>query len=307
MNAIAVPSRLEEWSYDIVSNLVSKPQDESYTYDFKAVLNAARRDEASKVNHEIRKTTAAFANTVGGFVIFGVADVKSGLTGHARIIGIEPKPDLSKEFTDKTHVIVPAIYFEVTEIEIPNSQNILWIVHIPLSPLRPHGFVEKDQWHFWKRGRGRNVPMSYEELREQFLGTEERRKKLQLFYLEARRILQNLRLTYVTGRMRTSSIGQMTIEANVLESLWPDVYLLIHEDMNLVNAIGETRMAIDAMRLKTSQFIALGGQGPSERDYEEHNQFMRSRAQFLEGRLRTIISVLEERHGLENFRNLYVA
>lgn len=308
MNSSIVPSRLEEWSYEVVCELVNRSLGETYTYDFKAVLSDSKPEGLSKVNYGIRKTTAAFANTVGGFIIFGVLDEKSGVRGTERIRGIEQRPELSKEFADKTKAIQPTVHFDASNIMIPDRDDILWIVYIPLSPLRPHSFLEKEQWHFWKRGRGGNLAMTYEEMREQFLGTEERRRKLQLFYFEARRMRENLKHTYMSGALRTKEIGYMTIEANVLESLLPDIHPLIHENFNLLNAIGEVRKAINIMQLRTRKFTALeGGQGATEYEYEKHNQDMQSNAQFLEERLNTVIAELEKRYGMDRFRNLYVA
>ncbi len=77
------PRTLEEWNYDIIKELVDKDYFETEFFDFKADLQPAPDQE---------KIVCAFANTIGGFLIFGVRDINKP----DRIIGIGRKRDMSK-------------------------------------------------------------------------------------------------------------------------------------------------------------------------------------------------------------------
>ena len=100
MISLNFPKALEDWNYDIIKDLVDKGYYETDMFDFKA--------ELPKVD-TLSRTVCAFANTNGGFLIFGVQDIKA--SSNNRIIGIAKNKDFIKEFQDKIKNIEPSVYF----------------------------------------------------------------------------------------------------------------------------------------------------------------------------------------------------
>ena len=98
----------------------------------------------------MEKTVCAFANTEGGFLIFGIKDNRE-LSLAERIIGIDPKRDFPREFGDKIRdKIDPPVYFEFKNppIKIPNSTNVIHVIKIPQSSERPHMVVHDRRFYY---------------------------------------------------------------------------------------------------------------------------------------------------------------
>src|SRR5258708_8437987 len=126
------------------------------------------------------------ANADGGFLVFGVKDPKNhpNLTAEQRIVGIPKSTEYLKEFGNKISSIqrhVPCVFPERL-IDLPgNDTHGILVVHIPLSPLRPH-MVEGI---FYARvNTGSAEPMNWHEVRDQMLYTEGRLQKVRLLRLK---------------------------------------------------------------------------------------------------------------------------
>ena len=66
-----LPESLDGWTLDLVRRLVEHRVFESDCLDLKEMLPASKDDEGKR---RLRRTVAAFANSVGGFLVFGVKD-----------------------------------------------------------------------------------------------------------------------------------------------------------------------------------------------------------------------------------------
>lgn len=153
-----IPSRLEDWKYDIIEDMVDKNQSESISHDFKANIPDAIG---------LTKDCCAFSNTGGGFIVFGIKE--SGR--QFRIEGIDNDKELSNKFGQKIHA-TPSIDFDQPMIiPIPNSHKVLAVFHIPLSPRKPHIPSSKEERRFWKRTNAGNELMEYDEIRRAFQTT----------------------------------------------------------------------------------------------------------------------------------------
>jgi len=69
-----IPGTLDEWDYDRIRQLVIDGYCETDTFDFKPTLkhvfgDPKKRDE---YNERILNIVCAFANTYGGFIVFGI-------------------------------------------------------------------------------------------------------------------------------------------------------------------------------------------------------------------------------------------
>lgn len=80
---------------------------------------------------KIAKTAIAFANTDGGYIIFGIADDKT-------IIGVDSEKEIEQLFNYvNDNFCYPKIDFTIQNIEYKKNQKEIVIVHIPLSDKRP--------------------------------------------------------------------------------------------------------------------------------------------------------------------------
>jgi len=181
-----LPSRLEDWTYDTVVNLVKKYEFEPGTFDYKDVLNPIG-PEQNKYIASIRRTACSMANTGDGFILFGVKD--RGIAVEAledRITGIPIGGDLLREFGNKIVAVQPEIYFEAVPrvlLKPTEPSKGVFVVYIPQSQRRPHMDLSNGVYH--RRGEGGSaVAMSHYEVREQMMNTEDRKQKVTLLRLE---------------------------------------------------------------------------------------------------------------------------
>ena len=135
---------INQWDYTTIYRLVTQRDAEPGLYDFKEVLNTrGTAENRNELNDSIRKTVCSMANADGGYLIFGVKDPKKhpDLTAEQRIVGIPKSSEYLKEFGDKISSIqrnVPCVYPDRL-IDLPgNDTHGIFVVHVPLSPLRPH-------------------------------------------------------------------------------------------------------------------------------------------------------------------------
>jgi hypothetical protein len=178
---------IDQWDYSTIYRLIAERDTEPGLFDFKEVLSGTGADESKKqLNDSIRKTVCSMANADGGYIIFGIKDSKKypRLAPEERIRGIPKSSEYLKEFGNKIssiHRNVPCVYPERL-IDIPgNETHGIFVIHIPLSPLRPH-MIEGT---CYKRvGTGSAEPMDWHEVRDQMLYTEGRLQKVKLLRLK---------------------------------------------------------------------------------------------------------------------------
>jgi hypothetical protein len=157
-----IPDSLDSWTYDTIKTLVDNDYLEDQTFEFKPAI----RSRSPSLNQRIVETTCAFANTDGGFMIFGIEDL--GNTKQDRIKGIERSDDSAKEFGDKIKLIYPRVDFKFKNppLEIPGKDTVLFVVHIIRNKSGPH--MKVDVGRFYKRTNKGNDMMTYQEIKEAF-------------------------------------------------------------------------------------------------------------------------------------------
>ena len=160
-----VPTLLADWTLRAIQDLAASGIAEDDRFDFK--VNIQDTDN-------VRKSVTAFANTRGGFLVYGVSNDR-------KVIGIE-NTEFAREFGSKLREgIEPAVdYYMGVPIPVNSNAN-LHVVEIPRSSRLPHAIQIAGRWTFLKRtAAGTNDPMSYEEIRLAFQDTESKRSKLAL-------------------------------------------------------------------------------------------------------------------------------
>lgn len=133
-----IPDKLEDWTYEMIKELVDKNEGESDKHDFKYDIPNPER---------LTKICCAFANTKGGYVILGVKEDNSRF----KIEGIDDDKELAHRFGQRIDAS-PTVYFSMPRIlTIPDSDRIIAVFQIPQSPERPHLPSKEEHRIFWKR------------------------------------------------------------------------------------------------------------------------------------------------------------
>src|SRR6266852_3734231 len=89
-----IPKSLTEWSIPAIANLLIQGYYETELFDFKEMLPSPK-NEAEKTR--LSKICCAFANSSGGFLIFGVKNNMS-LPLTDRLVGLVPTLDFPEHF-----------------------------------------------------------------------------------------------------------------------------------------------------------------------------------------------------------------
>ena len=183
-----IPRRLDEWNLDIIKNLLAKGYYESEFFDFKERL-PHKNDCSGK--DRLTKACCAFANSNGGFLIFGISDDRS-LSEEGRLLGLDRHIDFPEHFGNYPKQCMPNMDwdFKNPSLELENG-NRIHIVWIPKSWEGPHCYSQGNSGLcFPKRTNQGDMAMDYNEIRISFLGYYEKYYKLRLLAAE----LQNLKI-----------------------------------------------------------------------------------------------------------------
>ncbi len=244
-----VPDRLEKWTLKDVERLVSQGIYESDLFDLKEMLPPPADDRGKQ---RLRKTCAAFANSDGGFIIFGVSDDR-------RIVGIDATEDFPSQFGNFPSRCSPSVYWQSKALPLSaGSGRVVHVVHTPRSWRAPHAVEDGDGWVFPKRTNKGTEPMSYPEVQSMFLGYYEKRLKLQLLRAELIQLAQlSDRITLSSDEDEISTSYLPTLELRVLESVLADTYSITHAYPALLGALAQLRPAVQHLNSRT-EILRLG-------------------------------------------------
>lgn len=224
-----IPTRLADWTIDVVRTIVESGVTENDVFDLKADLQDAPGQ---------RKVVAAFANTRGGFLVYGVTDDR-------RIVGVS-RDELPSEFGGKLRdELAPSVSYEFAKpIDVVGGRR-LFIVEIPRSKRGPHAVRLNGGWTFLKRtAAGNNDPMSVEEIRGAF--TESDRRHRDLAWIQA----DLARINEVGRRLNAEAHGSAIdlehlltrFDASQIKALVPGVFDTVNTKPALVSNL---QMIID--------------------------------------------------------------
>jgi hypothetical protein len=273
-----VPDSIDEWTYETINNLVSDGYFETDTLDFKELL-VSREDP--KHNFRLTKTAAAFANSRGGFIIFGVKDWSPRVTAKARIVGIDYDSEMAQNFGNAIGRSEPSISYVPGNppIPIPGSKKVVFVIRIPASVKGPHGVVEDNRLCFYKRTNQGNEPMSHEEIRLSFLNRHERSRKLRLLIRTLADYLFAVPSLKSPAPASNGSVFMTLSQLNVgiLDVLISDLYVLLpDEDKELWPNLRKLRNQAQAINELMNLFRIryFSGILPVEKVIESHNKHL---------------------------------
>jgi Putative DNA-binding domain len=284
-----IPQKLDDWTYQLVNELVNKNVGESYRHDFKADIPDS---------DSLTAICCSFANTDGGFIVLGVSENNAKW----KIKGIDNDKEIAHRFGQKINAD-PTIQFDLPKIiPITNSTKVLAVFHIPKSSERPHIPSVKEKRTFWKRTNKGKDYMTYQEIRMSFQNYEERREKVKLLHNE---LLINAELL---ESMKSADVSQMnpqsllTLDSIVITNLLTDLYTIIGKDHDLVKSLNTIRVNIRIINNKISHFLSQAAL-PLSNSMEitrHHNEFLNDKAQFLIPIIYKAIQIIEQDFGLKN-------
>ena len=148
---------LDDVTYDDIVKLQEEKIDESDILDYK---------EDFQKEDEIIKHVCAFANTRGGYLVFGIKASKDG--GHpTEIIGMSNNK-ICKEKIENLMLsnIVPRLDVKIKTVAMLNTENSILLVQIPDSYNKPH-YNQKNN-KFYKRYNFQSNEMTEQEIADSY-------------------------------------------------------------------------------------------------------------------------------------------
>ncbi len=286
-----IPSDLRDWNYETIKKLIEANFFETDRFDFK-----------EDIPSDIEKTVCAFANTEGGFLIFGVKDDRD-LSLEERIVGIDYKRDFPREFGDKIRdKIDPPVYFEFKNppIKIPNSKNVIHVIKIPQSPERPH-MVVQNKLFYYRTNKGNDI-MTRNQVKNSFLDWELRRQKLRLLFIELLSNKEVAEAMIVPEDKIKGYYSLVTFDSTILQTLLVDTYPIIMRDSELIRLLITIREEIKVINNKMRIFfvkVALPLSGMQEL-VKKHNEFINKKVENLLPLIDKALKILQDRYGILN-------
>jgi len=239
-----IPKSLTDWNIPVITTLLAQGYYETEIFDFKEMLPHSK-DEPDKMR--LYKSCCAFANSSGGFLIFGVKNDLS-LPISDRLVGIVPTFDFPEHFGSYPRNCNPGIEWNFLNPPLKlDTGNVIHIVEIPRSWSAPHCIEIKNEKisHllrcFPKRTNKGNEDMSYEEIRLSFLQYYEKRLKLQLLKAELQNIKKHAEELIISAPFNQSQFGKGEFSLTVIETVLADTYTILAGQQELLELFGEIR------------------------------------------------------------------
>lgn len=295
---MTVPLNLSDWTLRDIEDLLAKGRYESEQFDFKEMLPDSR-NEAEK--WRLRKTCCAFANSAGGFLIFGVKDDRA-LPIADRVVGIDAQMDFPEHFGAHPSKCTPSIEWDFLSpsLPLPNG-NVVHVIHVPRSWQAPHWVddLKNDGKHFVKRTNKGNEAMSYEEVKMAYLQYYEKRLKLQLLRAELETIQTTARTFIIPplGQQTFGDVGELGVA--VIETVLSDTYTILAAYPDLYADLTAIRQQCRVINSRTTRLYQTLGDSPRtsqrvELAVDAHNSRIRLSANQIEYSCHRAIQQLDE-------------
>lgn len=159
----------DDINFTDLEGFVSLQIPESLTLDYKGdILRGGKKLKAA----EFGKDFSSFANTFGGWLIYGVetdrSDEPKPLSQNP-ILGLEDQPGLKERIENLVLASVsPRPYFRLKKIPIPNTNRCVLLAYIPQSYQVVHMVTLKKEMRFYKRYNYQAAPMDVTEVHLRF-------------------------------------------------------------------------------------------------------------------------------------------
>jgi predicted HTH transcriptional regulator len=240
-------TKLSEWTHDWIKEILDSDRAEDAFLEFKAELN----NKDPKSSYNIRKSLTSFANTLGGFVVFGIKD-KQAATGWDRLCGLGDTSEFAKQLTNKLSggKVIPSITFEgpaFFELEHSKKKFSVGVIKVNIGELRPYAIVSDQDGllHFWARGNQTAIAMTYPSLTKTVEESSQLRNWLAALYLDTEYIDSFADRMLIDEASRETNIPVVKINAIINSDQSSQIISLVPNDVQLVKLIWHLREQID--------------------------------------------------------------
>ena len=255
---ISQNTNLSEWTVEWIKNILDNDQGEESFFDFKEGINS----QDPKHLHNIRKAVTSFANTSGGFIVFGIKD-KANASGWNRLSGSPDTVNFSKELTNKISggKVLPHIFFEGPKIiSIPygtKSYDVV-VIKIANSELKPHAVVSDNDGllEFWMRGNSSAIAATYPYLTKMIEESSELRNLLAALFLDSEYVDSFVQKMVIPEADRETAIPVVRINALVNSEQSSQIISKIPTDIELIKLIWQLREQIEVVNSFRDMMIA---------------------------------------------------
>jgi len=162
---------------DDINTIVQNKIPESRGLDYKRELPP----QTDAGNKELLKDISAFANTTGGYLIYGIEE-KEGIP--TEILGVDVnnfdglKQRIENLLRTGVDPVIRAVDFQAVDV---NESKKIIIIKIPRSIARPHVVKIKEHFRFYGRNSSGVHQLEIEDLRRAFLESETLATKIKNF------------------------------------------------------------------------------------------------------------------------------
>jgi hypothetical protein len=168
---------LNDISIKDIETVVQNRIPESRTLDYKLDVHP----EGDAGNKEFLKDISAFANTAGGYLIYGVEE-KKGIPAAIKGVEVDDFDKLRQRFDNllRTGVDPPIRGVEFRQVDFTESKKII-VVRVSKSVARPHVVKIKEHFRFYGRSSSGVHPLEVDDLRRAFLASETLATRIRTF------------------------------------------------------------------------------------------------------------------------------
>lgn len=160
--------RIFEISADDIRGLLVAGVPEGKEVDYKQNLPASD-NEGKK---EFLADVSSFANTTGGYLIFGIKEENLIPVDICGLPNLNPDIDILRfenMIRDGIDPRIPGVAMRAVQID--GSKYVL-LIHVPRSFLQPHVVRFQNHWRFYARNSAGKYPLDVDEVRSAFLLSE---------------------------------------------------------------------------------------------------------------------------------------
>lgn len=267
-----IPETLDEWTEEAIFNLLSAQVFELELFDWKEMLPDSKDDKGKA---RLSRECAAFANSLGGFLVFGIKDDRK-LAPRERIVGIDPKIDFPERFGNFLSKSEPRVLAAHRTSPIAlGSGNLIHVVYIPGSRLGPHGILTDESWSFPIRTSKGIENMSYHELRTTFSNEYEKRAKLRFLINELESLREEALASQLDRNQWRYKQAQVCFDLQLIEDLLAETFLIFAEVEVAIKGISDIRKAArKAVSVHAATKFAFEGGMVTSMEREGANQQM---------------------------------
>jgi hypothetical protein len=241
-----VPSKLEDWSLEVVQDLIKNGVSENQDFDFKSARVLLPGEGVATLS----KATCAFANGRGGFIVIGVTD------GPKRSIeGVVVDTELAKRFNDKIKVY-PRPNFPAPLVIPAKDGKAVVVVHVPSSSDGPHASMVDGRPEFFVRTHSGAEPMNWVGIRDAMVRADERRRQADI-------LLNQFRQHYLTayhhrhGYLEKDDFPHAeTFDLTLTHLAIADLHPWLAKDTHAMQSVSDLVSRMNAMNGMISAMIA---------------------------------------------------